>query len=138
MKLLTLGVLLSIAVTLSLCLPVDKLLKKKIFKGIQPTVIPEDQGAKPKQNINSANKKDMPLIFEVDDRRNQLPEFLSNTFNASENTQIRSKIGPKINQKSCGNITIRENISVPNMMQIFALQEVNETSNFLFWHIEGS
>ena len=34
MKLLTLGVLLSIAVTLSLCLPVDKLLKKQIFKGI--------------------------------------------------------------------------------------------------------
>lgn len=48
-----------------------------------------------KQNINAANKKEMTLIFEVDDANNHSPKFLTNnyTFNVLENTQIGSNIG---------------------------------------------
>lgn len=48
-----------------------------------------------KQNLNSADKKEMTLIFELDDSNNHSPKFSTNnyTFNVSENTVIGINIG---------------------------------------------
>lgn len=48
-----------------------------------------------KQNLNAVNKKEMTLIFELDDLNNHSPKFTSNnySFNLLENTQIGSIFG---------------------------------------------
>uniref|UniRef100_A0A914XVF4 Cadherin domain-containing protein n=1 Tax=Panagrolaimus superbus TaxID=310955 RepID=A0A914XVF4_9BILA len=48
-----------------------------------------------KQNFNAANKKEMTLIFELDDANNHSPKFSTNnyTFNVLENTVIGINIG---------------------------------------------